>query len=373
MSEHISMGIGSSRRIGRTQQFNGRRDGRSSDAAPAGFLPYYYPGQYDGNYPQGFIQSNGQFVINIQPNAFSHMITPSSTTPVPLPHLNYVAEQQKASTIKNDVNLRKTTLRLEKDEENPGHYLVAFSFDAILAGWICIFFHAKEGQECSLTPVKPHLYAPVRIRFEEGLGQEFRQASGTGVNLSLFEESDLLEEKPGEVFPLVVRTETIPKDPPPSAQARDEVPIDAPLPKWVHAQTTHAVLEQREDYFVKVVKQIIYVEGVRYELQEIYGIENTDNASGGVDGSDSGKECVICMSEQRDTTVLPCRHMCMCSGCAKVLRFQSNRCPICRTSVERLLEIKVSKKEGELGVPKTEGEQNEDKIDQDKDKVELKS
>lgn len=33
---------------------------------------------------------------------------------------------------------------------------------------------------------------------------------------------------------------------------------------------------------------------------------------------------------------------CMCSGCAKVLRFQTNRCPICRQSVERLLEIKVS-------------------------------
>ena len=32
---------------------------------------------------------------------------------------------------------------------------------------------------------------------------------------------------------------------------------------------------------------------------------------------------------------------CMCSECAKVLRFQTNRCPICRTPVERLLEIKV--------------------------------
>ena len=33
---------------------------------------------------------------------------------------------------------------------------------------------------------------------------------------------------------------------------------------------------------------------------------------------------------------------CMCSGCAKVLRFQTNRCPICRQLVERLLEIKVN-------------------------------
>lgn len=33
---------------------------------------------------------------------------------------------------------------------------------------------------------------------------------------------------------------------------------------------------------------------------------------------------------------------CMCSGCAKVLRFQTNRCPICRQPVDRLLEIKVN-------------------------------
>ena len=49
------------------------------------------------------------------------------------------------------------------------------------------------------------------------------------------------------------------------------------------------------------------------------------------------------MTEPRDTTVLPCRHMCMCSECAKVLRMQSEKCPICRTPIEQLLQIKISK------------------------------
>ena len=56
------------------------------------------------------------------------------------------------------------------------------------------------------------------------------------------------------------------------------------------------------------------------------------------------------MSEPRDTTVLPCRHMCMCSECAKVLRLQSNKCPICRTSIESLLQIKISK-QNDAGAP----------------------
>ena len=58
---------------------------------------------------------------------------------------------------------------------------------------------------------------------------------------------------------------------------------------------------------MKVVKQILWVNGMRYELQEIYGIGNSVESD--VDGNDPGKECVICLSEPRDTTVLPCRHM----------------------------------------------------------------
>mgnify|MGYP000025790131 FL=1 len=131
------------------------------------------------------------------------------------------------------------------------------------------------------------------------------------MNLSRFDESELSEEGIGDIFPLVVRTETVPKvsDLHDGCAPADEVPLNAPLPDWVHAQTTHATLEKKEDEFVvKVVKQIIYVDGVRYELQEIYGIENVDWCGDG-HGNDSGKECVVCLSEPRDTTVLPCRHM----------------------------------------------------------------
>ncbi|KAF2575996.1 hypothetical protein F2Q70_00005854 [Brassica cretica] len=59
-------------------------------------------------------------------------------------------------------------------------------------------------------------------------------------------------------------------------------------------------------------------------------------------GEDSGdKECVICLTEPKDTAVMPCRHLCLCSDCAKELRFQSNKCPICRQPIDELLMIKV--------------------------------
>lgn len=91
------------------------------------------------------------------------------------------------------------------------------------------------------------------------------------------------------------------------------------------------------EWEVRVVKQRIWVDGAEYDLQEIYGMEDCAGKGGGGGGekstpgadsedgnplggaeltrdassssSDMGVECVICLSNPRNTTVLPCRHM----------------------------------------------------------------
>ena len=80
--------------------------------------------------------------------------------------------------------------------------------------------------------------------------------------------------------------------------------------------------------------------------QEIYGMDMADGSAeqANVSDIDNGSECVICMSNRKDTTVLPCRHMCMCSECANQLRFRTNKCPICRETVDSLLHIKLQSK-----------------------------
>ncbi|CAH9091597.1 unnamed protein product [Cuscuta europaea] len=247
--------------------------------------------------------------------------------PQPTPYV----EHQKAVTIRNDVNLKKETLRIEPDEENAGKYLVAFTFDATVAGSMTIIFFGQEGEDCHLAPAKEDLLPPVTVQFQQGLAQKFRQPSGTGIDLSIFDEAELSKEGEMDVYPLAIKAEACPDN------QSEENPLSGPT----NSQITQAVFEKdKGEYHLRVVKQILWVNGMRYELQEIYGIGNsTDGES---EESENGKECVICLSEPRDTTVLPCRHMCMCSGCAKVLRFQTNRCPICRQPVDRLLEIKVN-------------------------------
>ncbi|URD91381.1 zinc finger, C3HC4 type, domain containing protein [Musa troglodytarum] len=259
----------------------------------------------------------------------------------PLPPPPTYVEHQKAVTIRNDINIKKETLRVEPDEQNAGRFLVAFTFDATVAGSITVFFFAKEGTDCDVTATKEDLLAPVTVSFKEGLGQRFRQPSGTGIDFSIFDEAELMKAGEGEgegelhIYPLAVKAEASPSGNQGPVGENQEL-------ETAHSQITQAVFEKKEnsEYNVRVVKQILWVNGTRYELQEIYGIGNSvDNDT---DGNDPGKECVICLSEPCDTTVLPCRHMCMCSNCAKVLRFQTNRCPICRQPVERLLEIKVN-------------------------------
>jgi hypothetical protein len=91
------------------------------------------------------------------------------------------------------------------------------------------------------------------------------------------------------------------------------------------------------------LKQKFLVEGHLYELQEIYGLESrSEPASAGAqkdEDSNFGKECVICMVAPKDTAVLPCRHMCMCSECTKVMRLVRDTRPICRTRVDSMVRI----------------------------------
>ncbi|TYH01621.1 hypothetical protein ES288_A09G074000v1 [Gossypium darwinii] len=255
----------------------------------------------------------------------------------PQPPPSYV-EHYNAKKVRNDVNVHKDTLKLEVDEQNPDHHLVSFVFDALFDGSITIFYFAKEELNCRFVPVFPEAFEPVRVPFQKGLGQRFQQPPGTGIDLGFFELDDLSKPSPGEdVFPLVISAETCMLP-----HSSDEHVGDPTQSTSAHMQITQAILEKNGNSFqAKVIRQILWVDGVRYELREIYGI-GSSAAAEGFDDSDPGKECVICMTEPKDTAVLPCRHMCMCSECAKTLRLQSNKCPICRQPIEELIEIKIN-------------------------------
>lgn len=74
----------------------------------------------------------------------------------------------------------------------------------------------------------------------------------------------------------------------------------------------------------KVLQQRLIKNKKIFELKEIINppLEDMD---------DRDKNCVICMSDLRNTIMEPCCHICICDLCANLMRTQVNRkCPMCR-------------------------------------------
>jgi hypothetical protein len=63
-----------------------------------------------------------------------------------------------------------------------------------------------------------------------------------------------------------------------------------------------------------------------------------------VDEDDDGEkdtECIICMDEDlsKDICLSPCGHRNFCRACADDIVSQKRTCPICRTDVERVMDL----------------------------------
>ncbi|KAK8698117.1 hypothetical protein V6N13_114248 [Hibiscus sabdariffa] len=228
--------------------------------------------------------------------------------------------------IKNHINIHKDSVSLFLDHSHLDSHLISFTFDALVDGSITIFYFAKEGPNCNFMPMYPEMYMPKTFPFHKGLAQKFYQPSGTGINLGFFAFNLLPRPSKEEdgIFPLVIYAETCM----PTLMGTVDIDQPPPFSIYPHAQITQAALKlNSEGHFeVQVIKQILWIEGIRYELRDIYGFENC-NEQGLDDDSETFGTCVICMTEPKDTVVLPCRHMCMCSDCAKQLRVKSKRCP----------------------------------------------
>ncbi|SBT70549.1 RING zinc finger protein, putative [Plasmodium malariae] len=240
---------------------------------------------------------------------------------------------QRTSVVRNSVNLRKKTLRIINNGNNV--YLINFVFDSLYDVDISIYFCCNEEftktQETCYCPTK---YKTVTTIYPKQINQIYLSRPEEGINLNLFDINDLKWKPSYEyIIPILIVLKA----------------IGAPVPQ---AQYNYAYLQEidvknnntgyGEKYKIVLYRQKIQF-GIRYfEVQEIFGIEKSSEAqSNPVSGFLSGRECVICLTEERDTAILPCRHMCLCNVCANVVRMQNTKCPICRQDVRGLLQISI--------------------------------
>ena len=92
----------------------------------------------------------------------------------------------------------------------------------------------------------------------------------------------------------------------------------------------------------KVVKYIYEMNNKSYQLFSLYGgIDDHNNGEGNNSNNNNNREmsCVICLGDDCDTAVLPCRHMCLCHDCARSLVSGGSKCPICRKVIQAFLKV----------------------------------
>ncbi|OQS04354.1 hypothetical protein THRCLA_03396 [Thraustotheca clavata] len=248
-------------------------------------------------------------------------------------------EMQETTTVRNDVNLKKQSLKLRTLEA--GEYTLEFMFDSAKPCNILLYFNALEtiddGGNSSILNQKPELNVNSEplVVYPAELGQTFTTPP---FDLSAWSSIESAHQPNSSTYPLII-----------------EIQVHNDGPTQPQKQATFLTFPKHDNTFkVQVLKQKVQVQGQTYELQEIYGMDgsiaaapknSSEAAEAKIQASDEvvdGGECIICLSEPRNTTILPCRHMCICLECSDALKKPGSTCPICRTKVESLLQIRVT-------------------------------
>eukprot|EP00742_Colponemidia_sp_Colp-10_P024221 GILJ01029031.1.p1 GENE.GILJ01029031.1~~GILJ01029031.1.p1 ORF type:complete len:175 (-),score=21.37 GILJ01029031.1:71-595(-) len=111
--------------------------------------------------------------------------------------------------------------------------------------------------------------------------------------------------------------------------------------------------DRRESIPAACVKQYIFSQGELFEADDVFDLRGDDappptspdnaNASAQAEEveADDDITCVVCLTNERNTTIIPCRHMCVCAECAGLLQQNSGKCPMCRREIQKLLTLAV--------------------------------
>eukprot|EP01117_Protostelium_nocturnum_P014575 TRINITY_DN5554_c0_g1_i2.p1 TRINITY_DN5554_c0_g1~~TRINITY_DN5554_c0_g1_i2.p1 ORF type:complete len:361 (-),score=79.62 TRINITY_DN5554_c0_g1_i2:213-1295(-) len=255
-------------------------------------------------------------------------------------------QMHQTTTVKCPVNLNRNSLQLIPEIINEGDqerkkYRIQFCFDSSESGTIKVFYGATEEGNSQIEREEiefKSLKICSEMRFERGLGQIYEQPESDWLDPLLFmDESSLVHDLDENYYPVAIIIQSdsgvyYSKNSSPSEREQVRISSQSTFGDLIHCSD--------DSYVIKPTKQKIMCSGRQFVIHDIFGLENGEN--------ETGKECVICMAEPRDTTVLPCRHLCLCSECAEELRQQSNKCPICRSTVKHMVQIKIGKEPLEM-------------------------
>ncbi|XP_069125469.1 E3 ubiquitin-protein ligase MGRN1-like [Argopecten irradians] len=272
---------------------------------------YRYPPKMGNYFGTHFIMGGERFDMS-QPEAYlfgeNSDLNFLGSKPIPFPYPPPTGNEP-TKTLKSLVNIRKDSLRFVRVEEADAaqlpddgqtrkssgcRYNIEFTFDCDVRCAITIYYFASEeitNGQLIYRPRDPSMNSET-FHYKRGANQVFSQPTHI-IDPNKYLDDEWLFDPVKETIPVVI----------------------------------HCVVED----------------------------DDHSNIDPDDDLEDSGAECVICMSDMRDTLILPCRHLCLCSTCAESLRYQASSCPICRSPFRALLQIRAMRKKQSVPLHQTEG------------------
>lgn len=234
-------------------------------------------------------------------------------------------------SIDNKLNVNPSSLKIKSSSKSK-ELTLTFTFDALIPCFATVLFGCREkiDHRTNLTRYFRPKFKSARVFFKAGRGQRF----ACGIDPAGISFLKDVQECEG-LRPLVLILEGANAKVDPSKEEEQNVKGDVVV-SLTKAQINYCSVEDFDKPSVKcaIDRQKIHIDNFSFEIFEIYGIEEESDTC-----------CVVCMTDKKDTVVVPCRHMCLCYACASELRLKTSKCPICRNTINAFMYVK---REGDL-------------------------
>mmetsp|Transcript_22246 Transcript_22246/g.50782 ORF Transcript_22246/g.50782 Transcript_22246/m.50782 type:complete len:323 (-) Transcript_22246:94-1062(-) len=242
-------------------------------------------------------------------------------------------DMRQATLSKSSVSLRRESIALPRADEDEQKANFTFTFDAVRAGTLTLYFMVTEVEDktsSNTTSVRlvsqdeaaQEIEALDRFHYKVGVGQTY---TSPPLDLSKYAEEQLCFDmsRPRHI-PLALHMEC------------DTDPHGKETSSKVLLTYLSIIPAPTSGWTCQLISQKLQHDSNTFVLHEVFGV----NSKHATEIDCGNTECVICLTEPRDTAVLPCRHMCFCSYCAGIVRLQCDRCPVCRQKVHSLLQFR---------------------------------
>lgn len=214
-------------------------------------------------------------------------------------------------------------------DESRKEMLIDFKIDSTVDCEVTVYFAVTETLKSDgaffapQQPNNPYKIEPVKLSAGKGLSYREAMASQSRqpiLDMSYFEPWGTSKLAVNSVFP---------NNYPVVVAISYKVPDVFP---GHNIHYTYCALKRKagSNMATQLVRQRLQTDGCVFDLHEVYGGSAADTED---------NMCVICLCEERNVVILPCRHLCLCNDCATELNDQPDaKCPMCRGRAESLIK-----------------------------------